>query len=73
MCVVGLELVVDVLRAGLVLDEPEWVGELADVVVVGRDTRDERVGTDRFGRPFREVADHQRVVIRPGGLDEEPT
>ena len=33
----GLELVVDVLAAGLVLDERERVRELADVVVVGRD------------------------------------
>ena len=59
----GLELVVDVLAAGLVLDERERVRELADVVVVGRDAGEERVGADRLGGALGEVADHQRVVV----------
>ena len=50
----------------------ERVRELADVVVVGRDARDERVGADGLGRPLGEVADHQRVVVRAGRLEEQP-
>ena len=68
----GIELVVDVLAAGLVLDERERVRELADVVVVGRDAGDERVGADRLGRALGQVADHQRVVVRARRLDEQP-
>ena len=67
----GLELVVDVLAAGLVLDERERVRELADVVVVGRDAGHQRIGADRLGRALGEVADHQRVVVRPGRLDQQ--
>ena len=48
------------------------VRQLADVVVVRRHAGDERVGADRLGGPLREVADHQRVVVRPRRLDEEP-
>ena len=70
--ILGLELVVDVLAAGLVLDERERVRELADVVVVGRDAGQQRVGADRLGGALGEVADHQRVVVRPGRLDEQP-
>ena len=40
----GLELIVDVLAPGLVLDERKRVGELADVVVVRGDTCEERIG-----------------------------
>ena len=54
----------DVLAAGLVLDERERVVELADVVVVGRDAGDERVGTDGFRGSLGEIADHERVVVR---------
>ena len=68
----GLELVVDVLAAGLVLDEGERVRELADVVVVRRDAGHERIGADRLGGPFREIADHERVVVGPRRLDEKP-
>ena len=68
----GVELVVDVVAAGLVLDERERVRELADVVVVRRDAGEQRIGADRLGRALREVADHQRVVVRAGRLDEEP-
>ena len=62
----------DVLAAGLVLDERERVRQLADVVVVGRDAREQRIGADRLRRPLREVPDHQRVVVGPGRLDEKP-
>ena len=68
----GLELVVDVLAAGLVLDERQRVRELADVVVVRGDAGQQRVGSDRLGRPLGEVADHERVVVGPRRLDEEP-
>ena len=66
------QLVVDVLAAGLVLDEGERVGQLADVVVVGGDAREQRVGADRLGRPLGQVADHQRVVVRAGRLEQQP-
>ena len=66
----GRQQVVDVL-AGLVLDERLRVVQLADVVVVGGDARDERVGVDGLGRLLREVADHQRVVVRAGRLHEQ--
>ena len=59
-----VELVVDVLAAGLVLDERERVRELADVVVVGGHAGHQRVGADRLGGALGEVADHQRVVVR---------
>ena len=67
----GIELVVDVVAAGLVLDEGERVRELADVVVVGGDAGHQRVGADGLGRAFGEVADHQRVVVRAGRLDQQ--
>ncbi len=62
----------DVVAARLVLDEPERVVELADVVVVGRGSREQRVGPDRFRGSLGEIADHQRVVIGPGRLGQEP-
>ena len=68
----GIELVVDVLAAGLVLDERERVRELADVVVVGRHAGQQRIGSDRLGRALRQIADHQRVVVRARRLDEQP-
>ena len=42
------------------------VRQLADVVVVGGDARQQRVGADRLGGPLGQVADHQRVVVGPG-------
>ena len=66
------QLVVDVLAAGLVLDERQRVVELADVVVVGGDAGEERVGADRFRGTLGEIADHQRVVVGPGRLGQEP-
>ena len=58
---------------------PDWfsmnadrVRELADVVVVRRDARDQRVGPDRLRGALGEVADHQRVVVRAGRLDQQP-
>ena len=68
----GVELVVDVLAARLVLDERERVRELADVVVVGRDARQQRVGADRLGGALGQVADHERVVVRAGRLHQQP-
>ena len=62
----------DVLRARLVLDERERVLHLADVVVVGRDARQERIRADRLGRALGEVADHHAVVVRPRRLEQEP-
>src|SRR6476659_4767656 len=50
-------LVVDVVAASLVLDERERVRELADVVVVGRHTGHQRIGTDRLGRALGQVPD----------------
>ena len=50
----------------------ERVRELADVVVVGRHAGQQRIGADRLRRPLGEVADHQRVVVRAGRLDEQP-
>ena len=68
----GRQLVVQVLAAGLVLDERERVGQLADVVVVGRDAGQERIGADRLGGALGEVADHQRVVVRARRLEQQP-
>ena len=67
-----VELVVDVVAAGLVLDERERVRELADVVVVRRHAGHQRIGADRLGGALGEVADHQRVVVRARRLDQEP-
>ena len=69
----GVQLVVDVLAAGLVLDERGRVRELADVVVVGRDAGEQRrrapiASAARLG----EVPDHQGVVVRARRLDEQP-
>ena len=69
----GVQLVVDVLAAGLVLDERERVRQLADVVVIRRHAGKERIRADRFRRPLGEVADHQRMVIGAGRLDEQPS
>ena len=68
----GLELVVDVVAAGLVLDERERVRQLADVVVVRRDAGDQRVGADRLGGPLGQVGDHDRVVVRARRLHQQP-
>ena len=46
--------------------------ELADVVVVGGDARQQRVRADRLGRALGEVADHQRVVVRARRLEQQP-
>ena len=62
----------DVVAATLVLDERERVRELADVVVVGRDAGDQRIGADRLRGALGQVADHQRVVIGAGSLDQQP-
>ena len=68
----GVELVVDVVAAGLVLDERERVRQLADIVVIRCHAGHQRIGADRLGRALGEVADHQRVVVRAGRLDQEP-
>ena len=47
------------------------VRELPDVVVVGGHAGDERIATDRLRGALGQVADHQRVVIGPGRLDQE--
>ena len=67
----GRQVVVDVVGAGLVLDEGQRVLHLADVVVVGRDPRQQRVGADRLGGALGEIADHDAVVIRPRRLEQE--
>ena len=66
-----VELVVDVVAAGLVLDVRERVGQLADVVVVGGDAGEQRVGADRLGGPLGQVGDHDRVVVGAGRLDQQ--
>ena len=66
-----IELVVDILAAGLILDECQRVRKLADVVVIGCDTSDERVGADGLRGPFRQVPDHERVVVGAWGFDEQ--
>ncbi len=58
--------------AGLVLDERAGVRQLADVVVVGGHAGQQRVGADRLRGPLGQVADHQRVVVGPRRLEEEP-
>ena len=68
----GVEVVVDVVRPRLVLDEGQRVLHLADVVVVGRDAGQQRVGADRLGGPLGEVADHDAVVVRPRRLQQQP-
>ena len=67
----GRQVVVDVVRAGLVLDEGQRVLHLADVVVVGGDAGEQRVGADRLGRALGEVADHDAVVIRARRLEQQ--
>ena len=67
-----VELVVDVVAAGLVLDERQRVGQLPDIVVVGGHAGDERVRPDRLGCPLGEVGDHDRVVVRARRLEQEP-
>ena len=67
----ALQVVVDVVRPGLVLDEGERILHLADVVVVGRDPRHQRIGADRLGGPLGEVADHHAVVVGPRRLEQE--
>ena len=65
------QLIVQVLTAGLVLDEPDRVGQLADVVVIRRHARQQRIGPDGLRRPFGEISDHQRVVVGTGRLDQQ--
>ena len=67
----GVEVVVDVVRSCLVLDKRQRVLHLADVVVVGRDTRQQRVGADRLRRALGEVADHDAVVVRARRLEQQ--
>ena len=70
--ILGAQLVVDVLAVRLVLDEHERIGQLADVVIVGRHTGEEGVGADRGRRGLSQVPDHQRVVVSAGRLGQEP-
>ena len=48
------------------------LASLPDVVVVGGDAHQQRVGADGLGGAFGEVAHHERVVVRAGGLEEQP-
>ena len=68
----GLELVVDVLASGLVLDERQRVGELADVVVIGGNASHQLIRADRLRGALGEIPDHQRVVVGAGRLDQQP-
>ena len=67
-----IELVVDVVAAGLVLDERQRVGQLPHIVVVGCHAGKQRIRTNRLGRPLGQVGHHDRVVVRAGRLHEQP-
>ena len=68
----GLELVVRVAAARLVLDEVFRLLDLADVVIVGTDPREQSVGADRIARRFGEIGDPHGVGERPGRFDAQP-
>jgi len=54
-----------VVRIG-VLDEVLRLAQLADVVKVGPRPAHRGIGSDGFRCTFRELRDHQAVVMRPG-------
>lgn len=60
--IVGILALVDIFR------EVVRFNEFADVVKVSGDTADGRVGTDFFGRGFREVGDGKAMVIGSRGF-----
>ena len=64
----GLELVVRVAGAELVLDVVLGLGDLADVVEVAADAHEQRVGADEVGGALGEVADDDAVVEGAGRL-----
>jgi len=67
----GVQTVVRVLAVGLVLGKKVGAHDLADVVIVGADARQERIGADRLGGALGHVADDDGVVISAGRLDEK--
>ena len=66
----GDELVVGV-DAALVLDEVVGLHQLSDIVVVGTDPQQQRVGADGVGAGLGEVADRQRVLVGPRRLQRQ--
>ena len=68
----GVELIVDVVAAGLVLDERERIRQLPHVMVIGCHAGHEWVGPDRLRRAFGQVPDHQRMVVGAGRFDKQP-
>ena len=67
-----VEVVVNIPRARLVLDEGEWILHFADVVVVRRHPHKERVSPDRLCRALAKVAHHDRVVVGARRLEQQP-
>ena len=55
----------------LVLDEGPRPLEFADVVVVGGDANQQRIGADHLSRALGEIADHDAVVIRAGRFHQQ--
>ena len=56
----------DIADVGLVLDEKVGPANLANVVEIAADPRQDRVGPDGLGGSLRQVGRHDRMVIRPG-------
>ncbi len=52
----------------LVFDEILRLEHFPQVVIVGGDAHQQRIGPCRFGRGFRESPDHETVMVRPGRL-----
>src|ERR1035437_1413167 len=66
-------MIVKVFAGGLILDEGNWVGQLTDVVVVGRGSDQKWISPDCRRGAFAQVADHQRMVVRAGRLGKKTT
>ncbi len=69
----GLELVVRISPARLILHEVLRLAKLADVVVVRADTSQQSVRADRIARRFGEIRHRNRVRVRAGRLEAQPS
>ncbi len=59
--------------ASLILDEEVGSAKFSDVVVVGSDAHQQRIGADLFGGSLTKVPNHDAVVIGARRLHEQAT
>ena len=67
----GFDEVMFIKELVLVFNEVFRFLEFSDIVVIGADARQQRIGADAFGSSLCEIADDERMVIRARSFDLE--